>query len=320
MSQLKLVIANKNISSWSLRPWLLCKEAGIPFEEELVQFGAADWKSRVTSPSGRVPFLDSDGLLIWDSLAIAEHLNELFPEKQLWPADAKVRAVARSVSSEMHSGFPDLRRECSMNVTLRTARALSAGAAHDVRRADALFNECREKYGKSGPFLFGTFSIADAMFAPVASRARTYELKLSPVAQAYLDTLWNLPAMKEWVASAKAEVDAGIADPVSHGALFSRSEAEKFAKEWIERLNATHLDALALLCSKDAQGRTQSGLAPIREALQTSGNALVYGSCAWDGDANRLTILSSLGSAGDKRDAQVLSFDSFGLVASMERY
>jgi glutathione S-transferase len=320
MAQLKLVIANKNISSWSLRPWLLCKEAGIPFEEELVQFGAADWKSRVTSPSGRVPFLVSEGLVIWDSLAIAEHLNELFPEKHLWPVDAQVRAIARSVSSEMHSGFPDLRRECSMNVTLRTGRALSAGAAHDVRRAEALFNECREKYGKSGPFLFGTFSIADAMFAPVASRARTYDLKLSPVAQAYLDTLWNLPAMKEWVASAKAEVDAGIADPVPHGPLFSRSEAEKFAREWIERLNAKQLDALARLCSKDAQGRTQGGRAPMREALQTGGDELVYGSCAWDGDANRLTILSSRGRAGEKRDAQVLSFDSFGLVASMERY
>lgn len=330
MPRLQLVIANKNGSSWSMRPWVLLTEAGIPFEEVLVPFGAPDWQARVGSPSGRVPLLrvreeGGAGLRIWDSLAIAEFLAEAFPEKQLWPSDPAARAVARAASAEMHSGFADMRRECSMDLVLRRERILSAKAAADVRRVDALLADCRTRFGGSGDLLFGRFSIADAMFAPVASRARTYGLQLSSISQRYLDALWALPSVERWAADARAEVDAGIHDPVSHGALFSRAEAEHFAADWIARWNKGDLDGLLALCAEGVRARAQSGLAALRarwsEERATSPAALRLTSCAWDGDVNRLTLcVTPVDPTQGAPRAEVLSFDDACRVSALESF
>ena len=233
--------------------------------------------------------------------------------------------MARAVSAEMHSGFADLRRECSMNLVLRRERILSARAAADVRRVDALFADCRARFGGQGDLLFGRFSIADAMFAPVASRARTYGLQLSASSQRYVDALWALPSVQRWAAEARAEVDAGIHDPVSHGALFSRAEAEQFAADWIARWNAGDLGGLLALCAEGVRARDQSGLATLRarwtEERAAHPAALRLSSCAWDGDVNRLTLcVSPVDPAEGAPRAEVLSFDDACRVSAIESF
>ena len=307
---LALVIGNKNISSWSMRPWVLLREAGIAFEERMVHFGSPDWTARVGSPSGRVPLLiENPGgageLRVWDSLAIAERVNELFPEKQLWPADPRARAQARAASAEMHSGFPDLRRECSFNLTSRFQRELTEACRRDIARVDGLLAGLRDQYGTGGDLLFGDFSIADAMFAPVASRARTYGLKLSAPTQRYFDALWSLKSVQQWSRDAQLEVDAGIADPVAHGALFSRAEAGAFAKRWVDALNSNDLSTLRAQCTEEIAARLEAPKAPL--ALE---------SFAWDGDANRLAL--SLREGAHAR-AELLAFDSWSKVAALQR-
>lgn len=208
---LVLFIGNKNLSSWSLRPWLVLKHAGIAFREEVLLFETPGWRSTIGahSPSGRVPTLHDGDLRVWDSLAIAEHLAERFPEKQLWPSDPNARAIARAVSAEMHSGFGAMRREMSMDVTARGhTRTRSSECDADVARVVAIWEDCRRTYGAGGPFLFGAFSIADAMFAPVAFRFRTCEVPLSGAAKAWCETMLALPAMLEWERDAEAEVRA----------------------------------------------------------------------------------------------------------------
>lgn len=207
---MKLVIGNKNYSSWSLRPWLALKHVGVPFEEELIPLEHLDTATRIArhSAAGRVPVLVDGALTVWDSLAIAEYLNEKFPEARLWPADPAARAVARSASAEMHSGFSDLRNDLSMRVRSRFApRPLRTSVQADVDRIQALWRECRARFGVRGPgpFLFGAFSIADAMYAPVVSRFRTYAVPMDPTCAAYADAVWSLPAMREWVAAAERE-------------------------------------------------------------------------------------------------------------------
>jgi glutathione S-transferase len=209
----QLVIGDKNTSSWSLRPWLAMRYAGIPFREIGVKLRRPDTPAQILrySPSGRVPTLIVAGLAIWDSLAILEYLAEAHPEAKLWPEPREARALARSVAAEMHSGFAALREHCPMELLARLSMAtLPDPVAADVRRIVASWGDCRRRYGGAGPFLFGAFSAADAMYAPVASRFRTYLPDLAPygddgVAQAYVDALFALPAMAEWDAGARRE-------------------------------------------------------------------------------------------------------------------
>jgi glutathione S-transferase len=206
---LKLVIGNKNYSSWSMRPWLVLRANNIPFDEVFIPLytGDAD-KQRILSftHSGKVPALIDGDLTVWDSLAIIEYVAERFPETRLWPEDRASRAHARSISAEMHSGFAALRNECGMNLRRPVgAIALSADARANVERIQQIWVECRERYGKLGPFLFGNFGGADAMFAPVVHRFRTYAIELAPDAGSYMDTMMSLPAFQEWTRAGLAE-------------------------------------------------------------------------------------------------------------------
>ncbi|MBL0944748.1 MAG: glutathione S-transferase family protein [Hydrogenophaga sp.] len=215
---LQLIIGNKNYSSWSMRPWVLMRQAGIPFEEVQIRFDSFEadsvFKQRVKAinPVGKVPALVDDGFAIWDSLAIAEYLAERFPERQLWPADARARARARSVCAEMHSGFSALRNHCPMNIeaSLPEVGALlwrdQAGLRADVARLVAMWTELLAAQ-PAGSLLFGDFGIADAFYAPVCTRIRTYALPVPPEVQAYVDRVLALPGVQAWVGDALAEKD-----------------------------------------------------------------------------------------------------------------
>jgi len=202
---LTLYIANKNYSSWSLRPWVLLHELGIEFAENLVPFDAdpAADTFRTFSPTGKVPCLVDGSRVIWDSLAITEYLAET--PQSVWPADRDARAFARCAAAEMHSGFFNLRVACAMNCGLRIQlESLSPALSDDIRRLDELWSEGLRRFG--GPFLAGReFTAVDAFFAPVAFRVQTYDLKLSPAARAYAEQLLTLPSMRQWYASAIAE-------------------------------------------------------------------------------------------------------------------
>lgn len=206
---LTLVIGNKNYSSWSMRPWLALKTANIAFDEVSIPLytGDAD-KQRILkfSRSGKVPVLVDGDITVWDSLAIIEYAAERFPDAQLWPEDRASRAHARSVSAEMHSGFAALRNECGMNLHRPVgAKALSADARADIARIQESWSECRERYGKLGPYLFGAFSGADAMYAPVVHRFRTYAIGVSLPVRDYMDTMMALPAFQQWTRAGLAE-------------------------------------------------------------------------------------------------------------------
>ncbi len=198
---LHLIIGNKNYSSWSFRPWLAMKIAGIAFDETVASLDAPDFKARVTAlgGSGRVPVLIDGDVRIWESLAILEYLAEKFPTAGLWPQATAARARARAIASEMHAGFTSLRRHLPMNVARPVkVRALDAGTAKDVARIDAIWNECRSQYGTGGPFLFGSFGAADAMFAPVVWRFHTYAVEVSSTDSTYMRAMMSLPAWTEW--------------------------------------------------------------------------------------------------------------------------
>lgn len=200
-----LFIANKNYSSWSLRPWVLMRELGIPFEERLVPFGGPSdpHDFHAFSPTGKVPCLVDGDMAVWDSLAIAEYLAESTP--RVWPGDRAARAWARCASAEMHSGFAALRGTCTMNCGLRVhLETLPDALRADIARIDALWNEGLMRFG--GPFLAGdAFTAVDACFAPVAFRVQTYGVALSPLADAYARRLLELPSMRDWYAAALQE-------------------------------------------------------------------------------------------------------------------
>ncbi|HEY9065011.1 MAG TPA: glutathione S-transferase family protein [Burkholderiaceae bacterium] len=214
---MKLYIGNKNYSSWSMRPWVLLKQAGIAFDEVMVRFDSFDADSTFkrelqrVSPTGKVPVLVDGDLVVWDTLAIAEYLAERFPEKTLWPADAHARARARSVCAEMHSGFGALRSHLTMNIeaslpavgekVLKEQPEVRA----DVARIVALWTELLEAHG--GPLLFGGFSIADAFYAPVVMRLQTYAVPVPPAIKAYMDRVVALPGVAAWIADALQERD-----------------------------------------------------------------------------------------------------------------
>lgn len=205
---LTLVIANKNYSSWSLRPWIALKVAGIPFEEVVVPLREPGSRERMLgySPAGKVPVLVDDGVPVWESLAILEHLAEKFPAAALWPREAAARALARSVAAEMHGGFMALRRHCPMNIWRPVKkRDLPEDVRADARRIDALWTDCRARFGAGGEFLFGGFGAADAMYAPIVSRFHTYAVEVGPAARDYMAAVMALPAWREWTAAAVAE-------------------------------------------------------------------------------------------------------------------
>jgi glutathione S-transferase len=220
----RLVIGNKNTSSWSLRPWLAMRRAGIAFDEISIDLRAPDAKAQILrhSPSGKVPALLAEGRVVWDSLAILEFLAEIhrYSHPALWPKLAVARALARCISAEMHSGFQALREHCPMDFLGRAPKpALPEPVAADVQRIVAIWRDCRRRHGFGGPFLAGRFSAADAMYAPVASRFRTYLPDLAPygddgTAQAYVETLFALPEMAEWESGARHEIEAARAAKV----------------------------------------------------------------------------------------------------------
>ena len=209
----ELVIGDKRWSSWSLRPWLLLKVFGIPFRETLVRLRQTGTSEEVArhSPSGKVPLLKADGLLIWDSLAIMEFVGEEHPGKPIWPADRAKRAIARAVSAEMHSGFYALRAGMPMDfLNVYASSPVEEAVGADIRRIVALWRDCRARFGDGGDFLFGAFSAADAMFAPVVTRLRSYAVDLPAfgddgAAARYCETMWGLAEMAEWGEGAALE-------------------------------------------------------------------------------------------------------------------
>ncbi len=214
MPEFTLVVGYRHTSSWSLRAWLMMRKVGVPYEEVMIRYRLPADKARLRqlSPTAKVPLLihhrPEGDLRVWDSIAIGEYLAERFPEKGLWPADPAARAIARSVSAEMHSSFRAMRDVLSMDLLATIDGVTPAGdAAADVARVEEIWRECRETYGirAGGPFLFGRFSIADAMYAPVASRFLTYQTKLSPMAEAYKQAILADPDMVEYFASARLQ-------------------------------------------------------------------------------------------------------------------
>ena len=204
---MKLVIGDRNYSSWSLRPWLALKQCGLPFEEAIIRLREPGTKAEILkhSPSGKVPCLIDGDVVIWDSLAICEYLAEKFPT--LWPASSKVRAEARSVCAEMHSGFSALRHSMPMEIhASKPFDGRTAEVAADIARIVGIWENCRKRFAQNGPFLFGHFTNADAMFAPVVWRFLTYAIELPPASRAWVEAMCALPAMQEWRAAAVAEV------------------------------------------------------------------------------------------------------------------
>jgi glutathione S-transferase len=203
-----LIIGNRNYSSWSLRGWLAASLSGVDFRTELVRLSEPGSHAALLghSPAGRVPVLKHGGRVVWDSLAIIEYLAELRPDALLWPADTDARAMARSVSAEMHAGFAALRASMPMN--LRKAlpgKGRGPGVAEDIERIGAIWREARGAFGRDGPFLFGRYSAADAMYTPVASRFRTYGVALDATCQAYADAVLAWPAFLAWQTAALEE-------------------------------------------------------------------------------------------------------------------
>jgi glutathione S-transferase len=202
-----LTIGNKNYSSWSMRPWFAMKVAGIPFEETVISLNAPDFKERLKiSGTGKVPALVDGAVQVWESLAILEYLAETIPAAKLWPADPAARAHARAIANEMHAGFVPLRRQCPMNMWRPVKKMeLNAEAAANATRIDAMWSDCRARFGAGGPFLFGTFTASDAMYAPVVSRFHTYAVEVGAASRAYMAAVMALPAWAEWRAAALKE-------------------------------------------------------------------------------------------------------------------
>ena len=217
MAKPLLMIGNKNYSSWSLRPFMALTMAGIAFDEKLVRLGQPEFGSVVkrVSKAGLVPVLVHGKVTVWDTLAIMEYAAETWPERNLWPKTKAARAMARSVSAEMHSGFKNLRNACPMNLRRQVkAIALNDGVKKDLERLESLWRQCRKAHGRGGPFLFGKFSIADAMFTPVVTRLDTYAIEVADDTQHYMNAILATPAFHEWKAGALREKWIVVEDEV----------------------------------------------------------------------------------------------------------
>jgi glutathione S-transferase len=210
MDNLTLIIGNKNYSSWSLRPWLSLKQANLAFQEIRIPLYTADAPAQIYqySPAGKVPILIHGATTVWESLAICDYLAELFPAAIWWPEDARMRAIARSISAEMHAGFTALRENMPMNCRASLPGiGLTEAVRRDIERITTMWRDCRQQFGSNGEFLFGPFSIADAMYAPVVLRFKTYGVPVDPICQSYCESIQNLPAMQEWLQAAAAETE-----------------------------------------------------------------------------------------------------------------
>ena len=209
MSDLTIYLGNKNYSSWSLRAWLVLKRLTVEFDEVVIPLYQPTSRETVMqySPSGRVPALRHGDITVWESLAICEYLAELFPDAALWPKDPAARALARAVSAEMHAGFAALRQELPMNIRSSfPGRPLTSEAQADINRIMSIWRDCRGRFGEGkGDFLFGNFTIADAMYAPVVTRFRTYKIDLEREAEAYCAAIMAMPEMQEWMVAARNE-------------------------------------------------------------------------------------------------------------------
>jgi glutathione S-transferase len=215
-----LVIANKCYSSWSLRPWLLMKQLGIPFDEIVIPLDLPDTKAKVLahSPAGKVPILIDGDVTVWESIAIMEYIGDAFAP--VWPSDRDARAMARSVAAEMHAGFPALRSACPMNLGRKYApKDRGDAVARDVARFSEIVRQARERFGAGGPFLFGAFSAADAMYAPLVTRLDTYSIAIDATTRAYVDAILALPAFQEWRSAALKEEWIVDADEVDEDAI-----------------------------------------------------------------------------------------------------
>jgi glutathione S-transferase len=208
MTTLTIAVGNKNYSSWALRGWLALEQTGAPYTEVVIPLDRPGTSEAIAahSPSGRVPALRHDELVIWDSMAIGEYLAEAFPDARLWPDDRAARATARSVSAEMHSGFAGLRAVMPMNIRARLpGYGRTPASLRDIERVRVSWSDCRSRFGQGGPYLFGRFSIADAMYAPVVFRFRTYGVALDATQQAYVETMLAHPGMQKWARAAEQE-------------------------------------------------------------------------------------------------------------------
>jgi glutathione S-transferase len=213
---LKLIIGSKNYSSWSMRPWLALAHHNMPFEEVIIPLDRPDTKSRIAqySPAGKVPILVDGKATVWESLAILEHLNERFPEAGLWPTDPLARAHARAIATEMHGGFAALRQNCPMNIKRKKKRELAPAVQDDIKHITQMWRGARERFGEGGDYLFGAFSAADCMYAPVATRIVSYEIDVDEVSAAYVAAIYRLPAFVAWR-------DAAITEPWPYAATDS---------------------------------------------------------------------------------------------------
>lgn len=208
MAELTLVIGNKNYSSWSFRPWLAMKQSGLQFNEIRIPLYIPESSAKIRqySPSGRVPVLLHGSQTVWDSLAIMEYLAEEFPDPHWFPEDKTARVIARSISAEMHSGFFKIRENMPMNCRGRyPGKGMALGVPQEIDRIMTIWRECRQKFGQDGDMLFGKFTIADAMYAPVVLRFVTYDVQVDKVCQDYMEAVLGLPAMQEWLKAAEAE-------------------------------------------------------------------------------------------------------------------
>lgn len=208
MVEISIYLGNKNYSSWSLRAWLALRRTGQEFAEEVIPLREKDSYEHILrySPSGKVPVLHHKGVVVWDSLAIGEFLAETYPKARLWPRDAAQRAHARAISAEMHSGFPDLRRTMPMNMRSSfPGHEITPETQADINRVTAIWRDCRLRFGGNGDYLFGAFTIADAMFAPVVSRFKTYGISLDDTVRVYAETIWNMPDLQQWYEAARNE-------------------------------------------------------------------------------------------------------------------
>ena len=310
---LHLVIGNKNLSSWSLRPWILLRHAGIPFTEEVRLFETPGWRDRIhdASPSGRVPALRHRDLVVWDSLAICEYVAELYPEAGLWPAERDARAVARAVSAEMQSGFAALRKELSMDGVARYPRKTrSHETARDIDRVIAIWEDCRARFGEraGGPFLFGRFSVADAMFAPVVWRFRTYDVPVSGAAAHWYHLMLEHPAMKAWASDAESEVWAATTaqaiQPVPHPASAQHCFAVIFSSQR-RRDNASDAAYAQTADAMEELARKQPGFIGIESARGTDGFGITVS--YWDS----LEAVAAWKEQADHRQAQARGREEF---------
>ncbi len=206
---LTLILGNKNYSSWSMRPWIMMRVAGIDFDEMVIPLYEPGSREKILrhSPSGKVPCLIDDDVAVWESLAILDYLADRFPQAGIWPSDIKARGLARAVAAEMHAGFAALRNHCPMNMRRdrRKRFDLTPEVQENVARIDAIWSDCRRRFGQGGPFLFGAFGAADAMYAPVVSRFLSYAIPVGTVARTYMEAVSALPAWKEWEQAGRDE-------------------------------------------------------------------------------------------------------------------